>query len=437
MNGPLRDVVLATLLALAFSEPLHGAQCPPGEEPVPVSLQELWNATRTLEPGYRAAESTIAAGQAARSSVRREWAPSVSVEALGDHGQRLSPGEERVLGVGPRGDLRVVGSWTFLDAGRGARAREAELREAGARAGADLFDTTWRARAGTAWVEAAVAEATWAIRSVERAEVEALEAPVRARLEAGVDVAWEEHLLDEALARTTRLLADATLARDVARAELSALAGRCVVPQQLAPRPGATLSAEGVPPEVRQLQLLADERESAARALAGQDRLQLQLTGITGPTRSRAFEDGPVRSEYLVGITGSWRPDLAGVGRQLASAEVAGSRAIRAQAESRSMELDREVERLQLVLEHADPRREGLRRESEQAARRLSGALQRWEAGVDRWTEVIQASDRVHQAQLLELELEREVALTLLRLGELTGRMDELPGILGQEGADR
>ena len=87
-------------------------------------------------------------------------------------------------------------------------------------------------------------------------------------------------------------------------------------------------------------------------------------------------------------------------------------------------------------LQHASGRQEGLARELEQTRRRLDTAVARWEAGVDRWAEVIQALDRVLETRLLGAALRREIALSQIRYTEIAGDLDGLVRRLGQEAAE-
>jgi len=437
------------LLPFLLAPALHPADgltaCLRGDAEQALTLSQLWQDGRSVEPGYAAAEQAILAERAGRSAVLLEWAPSVSLEGSGNWGQRLSPGEERVLGVGPRSELRMLGAWTFLDSSRRWRAAAADHREAEAALARDAFDITFRSETARLYVEAAYAEALWETRRMQHEALETLIGPVRQRLAAGVEVVWEEHLLDDATARSERRLAEAAEARATARALLSALVGRCVRADLVTPVPqdqehwlsaGAGARA-GEHVEVQRLLRLADAREADAQQEASRDRWRLQLVASAGPTRSRAFDQGPTDNEYLVGMVASWRPDLAGVQRRLGAAEEARARAIRAEAESHRLAVERDLQRTAVQLAHAFERDQGLQQELVQTERRLAVSLLRWQEGVDRWTEVIQAQERVEEVRLLQLDLSRETALALIRHGEASGNLDLLPTQLGQPENDR
>jgi len=407
--------------------------CPSGDEGEPVRLVTVWEELREREPGYRAVQGRVEAEGAARSAVLREWVPSFSFDGLGNWGQRTSPGEERVLGVGPRGDLRLVGAWTILEGGRGWRGREARFREEAAEAGREAFHHNFLGVVGRLYVEAAAAERVAALRLEERDALQALAGPIRERVAAGLDLAWESQLLEEAVARVERVLAEGEQARAGLRGELSALVGRCVRALPIEPAPGEGYEGEvGGNPQLLSLMRAADAGEAMARGEANRDRWRLQIIGSTGPTRSRAFDPGPVETEYLVGVAGSWAPDLAGVRGRLSAAEEARARALRAEAESLALQWERELDRVQRELEFTAQRRSTLLAEEALTERRLEASILRWEAGVDRWTEVIQAWERRQGVRLLLVEWEREVALALLRRGELLGVMERVPAELGQ-----
>jgi len=427
--------------AVPFALPACGAE----PAPPPVDLASLWQGGAEREPGFEAARERVASGGLARSAVNREWVPAFQVEGLSNYGQRTSPGEERVLGVGPRSDLRLLGSWTLLDGSRSWRGREARLGETVATAGASAFARSWQAATGLAWVEAAASESAVRARSDHLARIEALEIPVRRRTEAGVEAAWELHLLEEALARAERLLAEAEEARASSRVELSGIVGACVrapgeVPVAPTPaggnptaraevggggRPGAS-GPEDPDPEVRRLEALAQVREAQARAIAAGDRWQVALVGSAGPTRSRAFDPGPVEQEYVVGVSGRIGLDLAGVGRTAERAGIAEAEALRADAESLRAARERERSLLEFEIDRAAVRGADLDHEVTRSEARLEAARLRWEAGVDGWNPILQAADRALEARLLRTNWALALARSRIRLAELRGTLDAL-----------
>jgi outer membrane protein TolC len=314
-----------------------------------------------------------------------------------------------------------------------------------ATAGASAFARSWRAAIALAWVEAAASESAVRARSDHLARIEALEIPVRRRTEAGVEAAWELHLLEEALARAERLLAEAEEARASSRVELSGFVGACVrapgeVPVARVPadhdpttraevggaeRPGGS-GPEDPDPEVRRLEALAQVREAQARAIAAGDRWQVALVGSAGPTRSRAFDPGPVEQEYVVGVSGRIGLDLAGVGRTAERAGIAEAEALRADAESLRAARERERSLLELEIDRAAVRGADLDHEVTRAEARLEAARLRWEAGVDGWNPLLQAADRALEARLLRTNWALALAGSRIRLAELRGTLDAL-----------
>jgi outer membrane protein TolC len=445
MIATLRRTILPALIAVTVSAAPGASQlpadavsplAPPCLEGEPVSLARVWSETRTGEPGYRAVEEAIAAEEALRSAILRERAPGVALEGLENWGQRLSPSEERNLGVGPRGELRVAGTWTLLDADRSPRAREASLRRSEAVLAGEAFDLAFRADVGRLYVETAIAGALAEGVREQRIALEALAGPVQRRLEEGVDARWESHLLDEALARAERRLAEAETHEAATVQELSVLMGRCVRATDVSPRPHPAPEVArdlAASPEVLRLRRLADTREAAAGIEAGRGRFQLDLVGSTGPTRSRAFVDESFRMEYLLGLAGRWSPDLSGVRRHRAESEAARARGLRAEADSRQVSLERELARIRTELAHAGERALRLDEEAARTERRLEVALLRWGEGVGHWTDVIQALEAAHETRRLRLELDREAAFALIREAEARGALNELPALLGQE----
>jgi len=406
--------------------------------PERISLADFWTQAGALDPAYLAASESVAAERAALSSVRREWIPSLTMQGLGNHGQRLSPSEERNLGVGPRGELRFLVGLPILDSDRGGRGEVAASRLQQSIVAADRFETTHRAALARLYIQAESIESLWELHVSHAERLVELATPVRDRIEAGLDLAWEAHLLDEAVARAERLLAEATQARDAIRSEFSSLVGRCVRPAGTAPHGEllpSEVSVEGSP-EVQSLLSVAETHEALASAEAAQGRWRVELLGTAGPNHSRAFVDGPVRNEYLIGIGASWRPDFGGVRGQLATSERLRASAVQAEAASLRLALERELSQIRIELEHAERRRAGLERELEQAELRESAALLRWEAGVDRWTEVMSARERVLEVRTLEITLGNEMATALIRFGEVSGQMDDLPTQLGIEEAE-
>jgi len=449
-GGLAACLVLALLAPAGLLAPPPGpaghlrAQIPPGvctteTTPPSVDLASLWEEGARREPGFEAARERVASGGLDRSAMDRERAPAFQVEGLSTYGQRTSPGEERVLGVGPRSELRLLGNWTLLDGSRSWRGQEARYGEEAAVADAQAFARSWQAAVAQVWVEAAASESTATARAHHLARIGELEDPVRRRTRAGVESAWELHLLEEALARAARLLAEAEEVRASRRLELSERMGACVRGPAEVPVGPATEVGGADPfmsgqedPEIRRLRALAQAREAQARAMASGDRWQLALVGSTGPTRSRAFDPGPVEQEYLVGISGRIGLDLAGVARTRARAGLAQADALRAEAGSLQAARERERARLELEIAQALLRAPGLDDDLLRAEARLEAARLRWEAGVDGWSSVLQAADRALEARLLRTDWALALVRARIRHAELLGSLDALPTHLSE-----
>lgn len=410
--------------------------CPDGGEPTPVSLSQVWAQGQEREPGFMAPRQRMAAGEAARGALSREWFPTFHAEGLWNYGQRTSPGEERVLGVGPRGDLRLLGSWTVLDGGRQHRAGAIRASTASARAEGDAFHTRWQGEVARLWTAGLLAERTVEVLEGHQEELTALFAIVERRARAGVEADWEVRLLEEARARAHRLLAGAEEARAATRAALGEVVGACVRPPPGEPSDARLLSPPFVDQqdsrntrpdhEVRRLLHEADAREAEARAVSNVDRWELALVGGAGPTRSRAFEPGPVEREYLAGVSGRLRLDLAGVRRMNQRAGEAESHALRAEAESLRLALDREAASLAAELPLAELHGAALQRELTSAEESLASARLRWNAGVEGWSQVMQALDRRLDALLGVATWEHDTLQSQIRLAELHDSLEEL-----------
>jgi outer membrane protein TolC len=201
--------------------------------------------------------------------------------------------------------------------------------------------------------------------------------------------------------------------------------GMPVVPTLADPEGPARPLDPSLDPRVRHLRELAAAREAQARVAADADRWSLAVVGGVGPTRSRAFDPGPVEYEYLAGISGRLRLDLGGVQRMNRRAGEAEAQALRADAESLELTLARELAVVDAELERMGARGEALLEEAERADRSLEAARLRWEAGVDAWSQVMQALERRLDAATALMVWEGEVLDAWIRRGELDGTLDE------------
>ncbi len=440
----IRSLILGSLLLLAPGVALEGREmspapadpCLPGVQPESVTLSEVLQRAQALEPGLAVGERLVAAAEGEASAVRRERVPTLALEGMANWGQRVSPGEERALGVGERAELRALLEFGLLESGRQARLVAADRRVAEARADSASLAAGFEMEVAAAFVQSALALEFEATLEAHRAALAALEGPVRMRAEAGMVTAGDLARFEDEVVRSERGLVEAREVRAGADAVLRALAGSCVSARPLAPATrGVEVTAEGHP-EVRRLREAAGSREAAARAIARQDRLSLGLVGSAGPTRSRAHDPGPVEQEYLLGITGQWRIDPGGVRSRLAQAERSRSSALVFQAEQLRREQERAIERTRLALDGAEARALLHEQEEAQAVESRRVAALRWEEGVGSWSELFQAEDRLRDARSATIEARAAVALAWLALARASGQAGELPAWLGSE-ADR
>ncbi len=433
---------LGLVLSVTGGNPraVEGATSPPGD-PCEVeatgdslSLTEFWSQALSRDPLMRAASERTVGAAAASDGVRRERVPEFAFEGVGNHGQRLSPGEERVLGVGARGEARLVATWTLLSSDRSRRSTTAGHALTGARFQGEAVEADLRVLLAGLYIDAVEGEGVLRARERHLDELRALAALVRRRVDAGVDMAWEGFLMEEALARGERLLAEAERTTSALRVELSRRAGRCIQPMALSPDGDFPDGAVDDNPRLRELLQDAVIREGRAREIGDGGRLRLDVLGITGPTYSRAFdEDDRIRTEYLVGLAARWSPDFGGIRGRRADAEAAEARALSAEADAYRETLGREWDRLQGDLAFRRAERQALERERELAQRREAAAVARWREGVDRWSEVIQARERRLQVDESVVRSEGTLARTLLLLHDHSGQLDHLPSGLGHE----
>ena len=432
-------LTVVTFLAIGPAAGAGQALACPTDETQELSLTETWERSWEVEPGDRVHAQEEAAWLAAESSVGRERLPGLFFDVVGDQGQRLSPGEERELGPGPRVEGRFLASWTLLESSRRWRMEEARERAAEARLAGDAFEVEHLAEVGRVYLEAGYGREALRLAQAQRAEVEDLAVAVDRRLEEGIAREWEVTLLEEARSRAERRLAEAEQAYGQSHAELFVLTGVCVEP--LWPGEDAELpQAERDPrvaadenPVARQLRQEARAQEAGAEAARRSDRWSLDLIGGVGPNYSRAFDGGRVEQEYLVGLSARWDVDLFGVRRGRAAEEGARARSLVALAESEERAAERQANRATDHWEHAERRRAELDRELESALDRAEVARLRWREGVGPWSEVVEALQRVDDARLERLEAKLEAMMALVDYAEAGDRMDRLPHWVGQE----
>ncbi|TVR64688.1 MAG: TolC family protein [Gemmatimonadales bacterium] len=434
-----------------WSHLASGWDCFPGPDSMGVDLAGFWERAEAVDPAFQRFHEWAQAERAAAAAIRREWLPAASLQGVGDYGQRLSPGEERALGVGARGELRALAQWRILDGDRGARSATATHREGVVRAEEDVFRADVREELAGLYLETRTARKRVELREGQVERLDELGGYVEERARAGFESTWEEGLLNEARTRAHRHLVEARGELELAESQMALHMGSCWAEAggATAPEPShqdratgpalpsATGSAApsdageaGTAPEVALGLRRAEALNFLAREEARRDRWSLDVLGIVGPNRSRAFDDGFIRHEYLVGLALSWRPDLAGIRDRLAEVERARARAERAWAQGIQAEVDRELVRLELDEALQEEVGRHLRTEMAAASARLDGALLRWTEGVDRWIDVLQAAERLTEVEAEALHQHLAVAELMVRQHRLRGTMERLPEAL-------
>jgi outer membrane protein TolC len=441
----LRPPALFVPLLFAGTLSVAGAQTPPGtiapavcpENAVaePITLADLWIEAGEREPGYLSTTEALRAESAVRGSIQREWFPTLALDGLGNYGQRLSPGEERSLGVGPRGELRLAGTWTLIDSGRRARSVEAAYRVQAAAIDAGEFDQRFRAGLASTYLHASLAEESAAVHARHIEELRTLEGLVRLRITEGIETRVAGEHLDQIISRA-EFEAEATAReRDALRLELSLMAGRCVSPGRLDPAPGfpeeAIVDGAGTPAS-RSLLRQADALDARGRAADGTGTWQLQLLGGTGPNYSRAFDGDRIRNEYLVGAGVRWQPDLFGVGRRLGTADRARAGSLRAEAASLDRALEREMQGAVHDLDRLRASGDAISRELDLAENAVRAAALRWNEGVGSWQELLQTSEDLLAVRIRRLDWTGETATALITFGILSNNLDQITTWLGQ-----
>lgn len=404
--------------------------CTSDNHPEPITLEALWLEGATHEPGFRAAALRIASSERRQVASQRARFPQLGIDGVSNYGQRVSPGEERVLGVGPRSELRLLGEWIWLDPERGGLRTAVGLENQAVQAEEAFRTLQWQASRGYVYTEAVWVEARVQALEVHQALLDLLRSPVEMRVEMGVESSFDARRLTDALAQTARLLEDARARQSMVNADLSHLVGRCVRPVVRGPHDqdgarthpdAAEVGAPDGVPEVLALRARAQAMEARATADAG--RWQVGLTGSVGPTRSRAFSPDPVEMESLVGVVARLRLDPAGQFRQQREAGRLEARALAADAEQRAVDLARESDRLEAERLQIESTLRGLAAEREARSEALNAALLRWDAGVGGWAELVQAAEEALDHAFLWLDAERsyaELGLRRLELGLAT-----------------
>lgn len=424
----LRLLALSLLVCAASA----GQEPPLAPEPT-LSLSQAWRLARGLDPGYAVEADGLAAADAEREALRRDLWPELALEVGGDAGQRARPSEERAVGFGSRGDAVVRASWTVGDSARRARSQELERRRAAIAAAGVVFDSGRRAALARIYVEVGTLEQRHGLLAQQRRALESLAQRVRRRVEAGVERGAEAHWIDEALARSDRVLDDGARDLELARTELAGYLGGGVRVAPIAPRAPEPddLAGQLLGPRTLLLERQAEALEARSEVLGQQGRWSVRLLAAGGSYFSEAFDDD-YEPEYLAGFSARWSPDLGGARRQRALAEQHRARAARAEAARERTDLELHRTLAQETWQRHGARLAVLEEELRRAEQLERVTTLRWGQGAERWRDVQGARERVQEAELRRLDAGRELARSLVDFAEAAGRLDALPAWLGQ-----
>ncbi len=399
------------------------------------SLHSIWEAGVANHLGYEASRAGAMAEDAEARAVRRERIPSLSVEASGDYGQRVRPGEERDQGVAGRGEILARVDWLLYESSRAARERAVELRRQGIVHAGEAFDYAYRAEMARLYVQASAAEEKVASLQDEEATFSGLLERVAHRVRSGVEPASAGEWLEEAQSLYRERLHDARSRKDALSARLTAIAGREVAPSPVRPRFDNIAPMPEVEdnPALAELRLLAEERRAEADSILRRDRWRIEAFGATGPYFSEAFEDR-VKHEYYGGMRLVWSPDTSGVQRERALAERRRARALEAEAAGLRQVHSHRTREIGAGLDEAESRLAGAEALVESSARAARAATLRWQRGVGTWREVAERREALLDARLREIELREELALLLVEYAEILAALEALPVWLGEGG---
>ncbi len=427
-----RVYLLIVVFAPAWMAPsAASAECaePAGTEPI-LDLRAVFERSAEREPALAAERMRVeAAGQEVRAAAR-ELAPELGVRAEGDLGQRARPGDERELGRSARGDATAVLSWDLIRSERGParlearRDRDAQIEAEG------LRSHDHRLAVAQVYVEAALAVEIESLVGDYRERVGELAEVVRRRSAEGVEDRYEIELVEDALARLDRVVADASSQRARALVELADWVGYCAQPEPLdLDEASRVQDARGEHAAARHARAQAAAAEASASRIAREEAWRAGPLGAAGLYASPAFE-GSLQPEYYVGFFAEWRPDVGGIREARADAERLRAIAHREEAQSLELESERAQRRWEQARRRLSERRSARERERKRASRVLEIAELRWREGVGPWREVLDAVERLEEVELELVQLQRETALALIDLAEQAGRAEQLPSWL-------
>lgn len=421
-KGPVAAGIALTVGGAAFGGQGESLSTSPT-----VSLVFVWEASMRAQPRYEAGGLRIEAEDAEALALRRERLPEVSVEAGGDYGRRVRPGEERDQGVAGRGEILARVNWSLFESDRSARRRAIELRREGLVAADVAFDHAFRSEVARTYVHASIAAERRDLLVAGAEPVKRLADAVARRVTEGVDTAAARHRTADTLAAWKLRLREALDDAEAELLKLSLLADvDNVLPRRIEPIPPDIAATVDGNPAVAALRLGADERRAEAEALRRRDLWRLDAVGQAGPYFSRAF-DVTAQQEYFGGLRFVWSPDMAGVRESRALAERRRARALEAEEAGLRHDLAVRVRETEKILSGAhrqamDWRAALVRAEATERTARL-----RWEQGAGPWTEWLDALEHLTDVMMGELEWRARTALLLVDYAEAAGYIDSLP----------
>ncbi len=400
------------------------------------SLSSVWKWSIENEPAYGAEELRRKAAEISEQAVYRERWPTFSVEAAGDYGQRVRPGEERDRGLAGRGDILARLEWTLVESSRGVRERAVALRRAGLVESGAARDVTFRAMVGRTYVEAAFELDRHTILGAHRDAFQGVADLAELRVREGVEPAFALEWLEGRIKDLAVVLKESGESRDLRLLQLGILSGRAVSPHPVFLKEEALANmikaaSRTDNPAVAALRLEADAIRSEAEAAGVNGLWQVTAFGAAGPYFSEAF-DRSMEAEYFGGVRLTWSPDTASVRQSRALAERHRARALREDARSQSRKLERRIAEIERVADGFANRTADLNEAVHRAAVAVNGTRMRWEEGLGGWREWLDAKETLVNARLKELDWRHQCALLVVEYAEITNRMPDLPGWLGQ-----
>ncbi len=398
------------------------------------TLADLWAASAAAEPRFRAEQLRTEAEGLDVEALRRERRPVWALEAGGDYGQRARPGEERAEGVAARGDILARVEWSLLESGRTMNQRAALLRQIASVEKGEAFNLAFRAEVARIYIAAAIARERHEHLQSAAMPLQHLATTARLRIDSGVESATAREQIDQFVDTWTVQWQAAEQATEQATLKLALLADRetvapAYVSLQAVPTPR---EPDATPPAITVLQRQADERRATADAWARSDRWRLDVVGQAGPYLSQAFDDG-VEAEYYGGLRVVWQPDLAGVNRRRALAEMRRAEALEQEASALHAGLDRRMAEIAVMLRAFPAQQSAWEDALASTINAERVARLRWEEGVGSWQDWLDEHERLLDVRLRELSWREAMALLWVDYAEALARLDELPSWIGQE----